>query len=139
MKLKKFKFLFRGLQSDTKIMVVDDWLLNGLNYGHPLLGAANAYTLIRDEPQGWEDDGSLIAYIWHDSHNKNQDITLKKFRKLIKELPPDTEIMVVIDWMQHDEQGYPFLGSANSTYLIEHELEWDNDNDRILYIYSSPD
>lgn len=139
MQLKKFKKLFRGLPSDTKIMVVDDWDKNGTDYGHPLLAAANTYTLLNDAPQGLDDNGCVIAYLWHDSQKKDQLVTLKEFRKLFRDLPPDTQIMVVVDWEQQELDGTPLLGSANSVFLIEHELEWDGDNERILYIYNSPE
>lgn len=139
MKLKKFKRLFQGLPPDTKIMVVDDWTRNGPDYGHPVLGAANTYTLTYEEPQGLDDDGCQIAYIWHDPQKEKQIVTLKEFRKFFKGLPPDTEIMVIADWKQQNQQGTPLLASANETYLIEHEAEWDGDNDRILYIYNCPE
>lgn len=139
MKLKKFRQLFRGLPQDTKIMVVVDWSKNGPDYGHPLLGAANTYTMIYDEPQGPMDDGCLIAYVWHDPQKEQQVVTLKEFRKFFESFPPDTEIMVVVDWKQLDQQGNPLVVSANDTYLIEHESEWDGDNDRILYIFNCPE
>lgn len=139
MKLKKFRRLFQGLPPDTKIMVVVDWSQNGSDYGHPLLGAANTYTRTYDEPQGLDDDGLSIAYIWHDPQKEKQVVTLKEFRKFFEGFPPDTEIMVVVDWKKLDQQGDPLLASANDTFLIEHELEWDGDNDHILYIFNCPE
>ena len=138
--MRKNKFLnqFRGLPIDTQIMVVDDWSKVRPD-GHPLLGAANAITQTYDAPQELGDDGCNIAYIWHNPEKEQQTITLKELRKMCKELPGDTEIMVVIAWNQKDEQGDPLLASANSTTLIGHELEWDGDDERLIYLWHDPE
>lgn len=138
MKIRKFLNLFRGVSLDTKIMVVDDWTQIRPDY-HPLLGPANTLTQTYDAPQGIGDDGCSIAYLWHDPEKEKQDITLGELREMCKDLPRDTEIMVVVNWKQKDEEGRPLLGPANSTTLIEHELEWDGDDERLIYLWNNPD
>ena len=67
MKLKDFKKLFKGLPPDTEIMLVSDWNVDSGN-GYPLLCNANSIEVFSELPQGANDDGVLIAYIYSDGY-----------------------------------------------------------------------
>lgn len=65
MKLKEFKKMFKGLPEDTDVMIVKDWTVCNVN-GDPLLCDANAIWRTFDAPNGPDDDGCNIVYIYND-------------------------------------------------------------------------
>lgn len=65
MKLTEFRKMFRRLPPDTEVMLVADWQ-NINQAGNPELHSANAIETACDEPQGLDDDGRYMVYIYHD-------------------------------------------------------------------------
>ena len=66
MKLKEFRKMFKGLPSDTEVMIVADWMTCDETRCNPLLCDANAICRTFDTPMGIGDDGRNIVYIYND-------------------------------------------------------------------------
>jgi hypothetical protein len=61
---------------------------------------------------------------------------LKDFKKLFKKLPPDTEVCLVKDWCNADQNGSPLLCSANSIEVTCEEPQGVGDDGCfIVYIF----
>jgi len=144
MKLNEFRKLFRDLPKMTQVMLIVPDTEADCD-GKYQLEPANAIAFQSGSAKS-PYENKRYAFIYYDP-DKEFEVRhkmegkrrehLTEFRNLFYGLPPDTEIMIVEDWMGVIETKLPLL-DANSIGVQTDEIQWDEDA-LYVYIYHNPE